>query len=137
MFVQAQDAVYPEVLRELKAGRKESHWIWFIFPQLAGLGHSQMAQRFGLLSLDEARAYLAHPILGARLKECTGIMLAQPGSDARAIMGTPDDLKFRSSMTLFDLAAPQEPIFRQALAKFFSGKADSLTIELLQPPGGG
>lgn len=130
-FVTAQDAVYEQVLRELAAGRKATHWMWFIFPQLAGLGKSSMAQKFAIDSLAEAREYLAHPVLGSRLKECTRLMLAAPHGDVRAILGYPDDLKFRSSMTLFAAAAPDDPLFDQALAKFFGGQRDVKTIELL------
>lgn len=130
-FVAAQDAVYDQVRRELSAGRKTSHWMWFIFPQLAGLGLSPMAQRFAIASLDETHSYLANPVLGPRLRECTQLMLAVPHADAHAILGSPDDLKFRSSMTLFALAAPQEPLFSEALARFFGGQQDPLTLELL------
>jgi uncharacterized protein (DUF1810 family) len=130
-FVRAQDAVYDDVLRELAAGRKETHWMWFVFPQLAGLGSSRMAQKFAIASLDEARRYLAHRVLGPRLAECTRLMLATPHNDVRAILGYPDDLKFRSSMTLFAATAPQEQVFREALAMFFGGEEDERTIELL------
>ena len=131
-FVVAQDAVYHQVCRELTAGRKESHWMWFIFPQLAGLGSSPMAQKFALGSLAEARDYLAHPVLGQRLRECTRLMLAAPHDDVSAILGYPDDLKFRSSMTLFAVAAPDELLFDQALQKFYGGQRDPLTIRLLE-----
>lgn len=131
-FAAAQDEVYDAVLRELAAGRKESHWIWFIFPQMAGLGFSAMSERFGLASLDEARSYLRHPVLGARLRECTRLLLAGTGRDIRAILGSPDDLKFRSSMTLFAQADPAEPLFQAALERFFGGEPDALTLELLK-----
>jgi uncharacterized protein (DUF1810 family) len=130
-FREAQDAVYEQVLQELTAGQKRSHWIWFIFPQLAGLGSSPMSQRFGLKSLSEARAYMAEPVLGARLRECTRLMLAVPGQDIHAVLDYPDDLKFRSSMTLFAEAAGGEPMFAEALQKFFDGNRDPLTMELL------
>jgi uncharacterized protein (DUF1810 family) len=130
-FVIAQDAVYDDVRRELAAGRKETHWIWFIFPQLAGLGLSSMSQKFGLSSKDDARAYLGHGVLGPRLRECTELMLKVPNCPIDRILGYPDDLKFRSSMTLFAVAAPEEPIFQAALEKFFGGKQDPLTIKLL------
>ncbi|MCR4296148.1 MAG: DUF1810 domain-containing protein [Elusimicrobia bacterium] len=130
-FAAAQDEVYADVLRELAAGRKESHWIWFIFPQLTGLGHSSMSERFGLASKAEARTYLEHPVLGARLRECTRLLLALPSRDLRAILGSPDDLKFRSSMTLFAEAAPEEPLFAAALEKYCEGERDPLTLELL------
>jgi uncharacterized protein (DUF1810 family) len=131
-FVAAQSAVYDQVLRELAAGKKETHWIWFIFPQIAGLGSSEMSQRFGIASLTEAQSYLRHDILGPRLRECTALMLASPHWDIRSILGDPDDLKFRSSMTLFAAAAPEESIFEAALEKFFGGKHDALTIKRLQ-----
>ena len=131
-FAAAQDPVYDAVLRELAAGRKESHWTWFIFPQMAGLGFSAMSERFGIASLDEARSYLKHPVLGARLRECVRLMLAQPSRDVRAILGSPDDLKFRSSMTLFAQADPAEPLFQAALERFFGGEPDALTLELLK-----
>jgi uncharacterized protein (DUF1810 family) len=131
-FVAAQDAVYDQVCRELAAGRKESHWMWFIFPQLAGLGASPMAQKFALRSLAEAQQYLDHPVLGPRLRECTRLMVAASHGDVSDILGYPDDVKFRSSMTLFAAAAPGEPLFDEALQKFFGGQRDPLTIELLR-----
>jgi uncharacterized protein (DUF1810 family) len=127
-FVAAQGAVYDQVLSELRAGRKRSHWMWFVFPQLAGLGHSAMAQRYAIGSLEEARAYLAHPLLGARLRECSRLVLDARGDDAHAIFGTPDDLKFHASMTLFDRVAPEETVFRECLQKYFGGSADALTL---------
>jgi len=129
-FVAAQDRVYYQVLRELAAGRKETHWIWFIFPQISGLGFSEMSQKFGIASKAEAQQYLADSILGLRLRECTELMLASPHRDIRAILGDPDDLKFRSSMTLFAAAAAQELIFKAALEKFFGGKPDPMTLRL-------
>jgi len=133
-FVQAQAPVYRQVLAELKAGRKRTHWMWFVFPQLAGLGHSAMAQRYAIASLQEARAYLAHPVLGARLRECSALVLAAPHSDAHAIFGSPDDLKLHSCMTLFQRATPDEPVFGQCLAKFFAGRSDDLTVARLESP---
>lgn len=130
-FVEAQEHVYPRALAELKAGRKQSHWMWFIFPQIAGLGHSAMAQRYAIRSLDEAKAYLAHPVLGPRLRECCDAVLAVEGKTAHAIFGSPDDLKFRSSLTLFDLASPND-IFHAALNQYFGGKADELTRQKLR-----
>lgn len=121
----------PSKLADFAAGRKESHWIWFIFPQLAGLGRSATSARFGLASLDEARSYLKHPALGPRLRECVRLMLALPSRDLRAILGSPDDLKFRSSMTLFAEAAPEEPLFADALDEFCAGERDALTMALL------
>lgn len=134
LFLDAQNQVYPQALGELRAGRKQTHWMWFIFPQVAGLGHSAMAQRFALPDLVAARAYLAHPVLGARLRECTeAVLLHAPGSAApRALdqlLGYPDNLKFHSSMTLFSRAAPQEPLFSRALALFFDGEPDAGTLE--------
>jgi uncharacterized protein (DUF1810 family) len=131
-FVAAQDAVYDQVLRELAVGRKQSHWIWFIFPQLAGLGSSSMSQKFGIASQAEARTYLEHKVLGPRLRECTRLMLSISNRDITQILGYPDDLKFRSCLTLFAIAAPEESLFEEALQKYFGGKRDPLTIELLQ-----
>ena len=131
-FVTAQEGVYPRALAELKAGRKQSHWMWFIFPQIAGLGHSAMAQMYGIESLDEAKAYLAHPILGPRLRECCEAVLAIESKSAHQIFGSPDDLKFRSSLTLFSQAAPDEPVFRPALDKYFDGNADALTLQKIR-----
>ena len=126
-----QDGVYEQVLRELTAGRKQTHWMWFIFPQLAGLGSSPMAQRFAIASLEEARDYFAHEVLGPRLRECTRLMLEHADRDIDTILGYPDDLKFRSSMTLFAAAAPNEPLFAEALQEFCGGDRDPLTLELL------
>ncbi len=131
-FVEAQASVYARVLAELKAGRKQSHWMWFIFPQIAGLGHSAMVQMFAIQDLVEAQAYLAHPVLGPRLRECTQAVLDIDGKTAHAIFGPPDDLKFRSSMTLFARAAPDEKLFHAALDKYFDGEADPLTLQKLQ-----
>ena len=131
-FVDAQAPVYATVVAELRAGRKASHWMWFVFPQLRGLGHSAMAQHYGLAGLDEARAYLAHPLLGARMRECTRLVLHGDSGDAHEIFGTPDDLKFRSSMTVFARAAAEEPLFAQALKRFFDGRADARTEALLE-----
>jgi uncharacterized protein (DUF1810 family) len=127
-FVQAQAPVYPQVVDELRAGRKRSHWMWFVFPQLAGLGHSAMAQRYAIASLEEARAYLAHPVLGARLRECSALVLAAPPRDIHRIFGSPDDLKFHSCMTLFQRAAPREAVFGECLARFFAGRPDASTL---------
>lgn len=130
-FVEAQHDTYDQAVRELADGRKTSHWMWFVFPQLRSLGHSAMATRFGIASLDEARAYLAHPLLGPRLEECTDLVLRIDGRSINVIFGSPDDMKFRSCMTLFDVAAPQSAIFAQALRKYFGGTADARTLELL------
>jgi len=131
-FVAAQEPVYGEVRRELARGRKRTHWIWYIFPQMAGLGSSPMSQKFGIGSKAEARAYLDHAVLGARLKECTQLVLAVPHGDIDMVMGYPDDLKFRSCMTLFEAVAPEEPIFKAALEKFFGGKRDEKTLRLIE-----
>jgi uncharacterized protein (DUF1810 family) len=129
-FVRAQDPVLAQVRRELAEGRKRSHWMWFVFPQLRGLGHSAMAQRYAIGSLAEARAYLAHPVLGPRLVECTALVNRVEGRSAHEIFGSPDDLKFRSCMTLFALAQPAAPVFREALEKYFGGAPDPRTREL-------
>jgi len=131
-FVEAQDLVYRSVISELRAGAKHSHWMWFVFPQVVGLGRSATAEMYAIGSLDEAKAYLAHPLLGGRLKECTQLMLDVEGKSARQILGNPDDLKFFSSMTLFSHAAPDEPLFRQALAKYFNRDEDRMTLERLR-----
>ncbi|HEY0519811.1 MAG TPA: DUF1810 domain-containing protein [Ilumatobacteraceae bacterium] len=131
-FVEAQARVYDEVLRELRAGRKRTHWMWFVFPQLRALGRSPTAQRFGIESLDEARAYLAHPLLGPRIRECARLVAAIEGSGIEEIMGRPDDLKLRSSMTLFARAAPDDDRdFTDVLSKFYRGEPDPATEELL------
>ena len=130
-FVDAQNPVYDRVRAELRNGRKQTHWMWFIFPQIAGLGHSAMAQRYAISSAAEARAYLDHPILGPRLRECTDLVTRIEGRTAREILGPPDDMKFRSCLTLFAHAAPAEPVFRDALEKYFEGKFDPLTVEKL------
>jgi uncharacterized protein (DUF1810 family) len=131
-FVEAQAAVYAQVHAELAAAQKRSHWMWFIFPQLRGLGRSAMAERYGIASRGEAVAYLDHPLLGARLRECTGLMLAAPaGASALAILGRPDDLKFQSSMTLFDAVAASPAPFAAALERFFGGRRDAATLRRL------
>lgn len=131
-FVEAQEPVYGQVCTELREGRKRSHWMWFIFPQLRGLGHSSTAQYFAIRSRAEAAAYLRHPVLGARLRECTTLVNAAEGLGVGEIFGFPDDLKFRSSMTLFAEVAPEEALFRQALEKHFGGEPDERTLELMQ-----
>jgi len=130
-FLDAQEGVYDTVLQELRAGRKSSHWIWFIFPQIAGLGHSAMAQQFAIGSLDEAKAYLQHPLLGPRLRACTQLVLDVNGRSAEEIFGYPDHLKFRSCMTLFLTAATDNTIFNDALLKYFDGKPDQSTLDIL------
>lgn len=129
-FVDAQAPVYQRVLSELRRGQKQSHWMWFIFPQLAGLGHSAMAQRFAIASRDEALAYLGHAVLGPRLRECTALVNAVDGRTIREIFGSPDDLKFCSSMTLF-AAVSSDPAFAAALRKFYGGTKDRNTLDLL------
>lgn len=130
-FVDAQDPIYEQVCAELRAGAKTSHWMWFVFPQLKSLGRSPTAERFGIESREEADAYLQHPILGARLKQCTALVLAVQGRSAHQIFHSPDDLKFRSSMTLFERVAPREPVFAQALTKYFAGQRDPRTLQSL------
>jgi uncharacterized protein (DUF1810 family) len=130
-FVRAQAPVIAQAGAELRGGRKHSHWMWFVFPQIAGLGHSEMACRYAISSRAEARAYLRHPVLGPRLRECTNWVLHVPGRSAREIFGTPDDLKFRSCLTLFAAVAPEEPLFRAALDAYFGGQPDPLTLDRL------
>lgn len=131
-FVLAQNAVYDTVLAELRAGRKRTHWMWFIFPQIKGLGHSAMAQEFAIATLAEAQAYLRHPILGARLRECSGLVAAANGLSAKEIFGYPDHMKFHSSMTLFAQAADDNQVFTDCLKKYFGGKDDVLTLAQLR-----
>jgi uncharacterized protein (DUF1810 family) len=133
-FVDAQSAVYDTVVAELRAGRKGTHWIWFIFPQLAGLGRSPTAARFAISSLDEARAYLAHEVLGPRLRECTRLVNAIHGRSVDDIFGWPDNLKVRSSMTLFAHATTDNEDFVALLDTFYSGEEDLATVDLLQQP---
>jgi uncharacterized protein (DUF1810 family) len=130
-FIQAQNSVYEEVLFELKNGTKVSHWMWFIFPQIKGLGRSPTSIKFAISSRDEAHAYLSHPVLGPRLKECTRLVLLTEGRSIAQIFGYPDDMKFRSSMTLFAQVSPDDDIFMQALQKYFQGKPDQLTLDRL------
>lgn len=131
-FVVAQDeGSYRAALAELRAGRKTSHWMWFIFPQVAGLGRSAAARHFAISSLDEAQAYLRHPVLGPRLRECVQLLAALDGKSADQILGSVDAMKLRSSLTLFMAAAPDEPLFRDVLAKYFGGAADQLTLDRL------
>jgi uncharacterized protein (DUF1810 family) len=128
-FIDAQDPVIEQVLDELRAGHKASHWMWFVFPQIQGLGSSSMAQRYALASREEARAYHRHPVLGARLQQCTRLVLQIEGRPIDEIFGYPDQLKFRSCMTLFAQAVPEEPIYRAALQKYFAGEPDALTLQ--------
>jgi uncharacterized protein (DUF1810 family) len=129
-FVEAQDGVYDDALAELTAGRKRTHWMWFVFPQIAGLGSSPTARFYAIASLDEAKAYLAHPVLGPRLRECAQALLAVQGRSAREILGYPDDLKLRSSMTLFARAADDPALFQAVLDRYYDGP-DPLTLKLL------
>ncbi|MGG5887870.1 DUF1810 domain-containing protein [Falsiroseomonas sp. HC035] len=130
-FVQAQNPVIAEVRRELRAGRKRSHWMWFVFPQLRALGHSATAQHYGIASLAEAEAYMAHPVLGPRLVGCAELVLAIEGRSATEIFGSPDDLKLRSSMTLFGAARPEAHAFAEVIGRYFDGTPDPRTMELL------
>jgi uncharacterized protein (DUF1810 family) len=130
-FVTAQQAVYESVLRELKAARKQSHWMWFIFPQLQGLGRSASSRYYGIADISEAEAYLAHPVLGSRLLQCTNTVLGLKDVSANAIFGYPDDLKFVSCMTLFAAVPGAPAVFQQALMKFNAGKPDKATQDIL------
>ena len=131
-FIEAQDQVYEIALEELRAGDKRSHWMWYIFPQIKGLGRSFMSQKFAIESLEEAKSYLAHTILGYRLVECTQIVLDLKSRTAEQIFSYPDDLKFRSCMTLFEQAADDQEVFRLALLKYFEGQPDAQTLEILR-----
>jgi uncharacterized protein (DUF1810 family) len=142
-FLEAQQRVYAQAHAELAAGRKHSHWMWFVFPQLAGLGSSTTARHYAITSLEEASAYLAHPVLGERLRECTRLVLKAEGSTIGQIFGYPDDLKFRSCMTLFarvtgdvrDDKRPENRLFAEALGRYFAGEPDPLTVRLLGSAG--
>ena len=130
-FVSAQDSIYAEVLSELRAGMKTSHWMWFIFPQIRGLGRSPVSVEYAISSREEAAAYLQHSVLGLRLKECTQLVLDVEGRSAEEIFGSPDDMKFRSSMTLFAQVSPDDDIFARALQQYFDGAPDWLTLDRL------
>ena len=130
-FVEAQNGVYEDALLELKAGRKRSHWMWFIFPQMAGLGRSAMGEKYAIRSADEAIAYLADPVLGSRLLRCVDVMLAIKDRSAHDILGSPDDLKFKSSLTLFAAVSDQGSLFHQAVDRYYDGEFDPKTIALL------
>ena len=134
-FLDAQAPAMPAVERELLAGRKTSHWMWFVFPQLAALGQSAMARFYGITGLEEARAFLAHPVLGPQLVRCVGLATAAPGQDSVAILGAEDALKFRSCVTLFGVADPAEPAFPAALDRFHAGVPDARTLALLGAAG--
>jgi len=131
-FVTAQEGVYPAALAELRRGRKEGHWMWFVFPQIAGLGRSPAAAHFAIRSAEEARAYLGHPLLGARLRECAGALLVHIGRSAEAIMGPVDALKLRSSMTLFEAVAEEPAPFAAVIDAFYDGSRDPLTPKLME-----
>jgi uncharacterized protein (DUF1810 family) len=133
-FVRAQEGTYDQALSELMIGRKRSHWIWWIFPQFDGLGFSPITKRFSIKSEDEARAYLAHPILGLRLIECAEAIVSVQGKSARDILGSPDDLKLKSCATLFAQVSPLGSVFEQILEKFYSGERDAATLRLLTRP---
>lgn len=130
-FIDAQEPVFERVRAELSNGRKVSHWMWFVFPQLCGLGSSAMAEAFGISSREEAEAYLNHPLLGPRLRECTRLVNLIEGRSIQQIFGYPDDLKFRSSVTLFGNATPDNQVFKDALQKYFAGEPDPRTLELM------
>jgi uncharacterized protein (DUF1810 family) len=130
-FLDAQEGVHDQALSELRAGRKQSHWMWFVFPQVAGLGRSSTAQHYAIGSLDKAQAYLEHPVLGTRLVECARAVLSHRERTAREILGSPDDLKLRSSVTLFDRVSGADPVFREVLDAFFDGEPDPRTLEIL------
>ena len=131
-FVDAQTSVFDHAFLELKNGRKRSHWMWFIFPQLEGLGHSDMARRYGISGIQEALAYAQHPELGPRLEQCSRALLQWPGRSATDILGSPDDLKLKSSMTLFAIAAPDSPVFQEVIDVFFAGQPDTATLSRLR-----
>lgn len=131
-FVLAQQRNYADELREMQNGKKESHWIWYVFPQIRGLGSSHMSQKYALSGLEEARAYLAHPVLEPQLLECCQAALEIPTNDPREVFGFPDDVKFCSCLTLFALAEPSRPIFEELLDKFYDGKKDPRTIRILE-----
>ncbi|GAB3330263.1 DUF1810 domain-containing protein [Larkinella ripae] len=134
-FLDAQQADYQQALAEIKKGRKQSHWMWYIFPQIAGLGFSETARFYAIRHLEEARAYLEHPVLGRRLVEISHALLEHDGKTARQILGSPDDLKLRSSMTLFGLLEKTDPVFQAVLDKYFDGLKDERTVELVQAGG--
>ena len=131
-FVEAQEGVYAQALAELKGGRKRSHWMWFVFPQFDGLGFSSTAKHYAIKSLDEARAYLAHPLLGPRLRECADALLKVEGRSAAEIMGSPDDLKLRSCATLFAEITPDDSPFARLLQKHYRNQPDLKTLQLLK-----
>ena len=131
-FLQAQKNIYPQVIQELRSGTKTGHWMWFIFPQFIGLGQTPLSRTYAIKTLDEARAYVQHSVLGQRLQECTELVIAVDGKSAHTIFDHPDDLKFRSSMTLFLRAAPEIDLFQRAINKYYDGEQDAQTLELLE-----
>ena len=135
-FIEAQEAIYPQVLSELEAGRKVSHWMWFIFPQIQGLGRSSTAQYYAIKDAEQAQAYLRHPVLGTRLKECAEILLRLKGKTAIDIFGDIDAVKLRSSMTLFSVVAGQDSVFARVLKKYFDAEPDALTLQILNKQQG-
>ncbi len=130
-FRSAQERIYQDALAELRAGRKRSHWMWFIFPQIDGLGMSETAKRYAICDIEEARRYLADPVLGVRLRECVRAALRHPNLSPGELFGSPDDMKFRSCLTLFEIADPQAPLFKEALSTFYSGVRDAKTLALV------
>ena len=130
-FLTAQEQDYAQALAEIRTGRKRSHWIWYIFPQLRGLGYSYNAEYYGIADAEEARQYLAHPVLGARLREITEALLELPESDSVRVMGRPDDLKLCSSMTLFEYVSVQDSVFGKVLDKYYGGRRDAATLRML------
>jgi len=130
-FVQAQNGVYDQALAEIRGGRKKTHWMWFVFPQLAGLGSSPMARKYAIQNLDEAREYLKHPLLGARLRECAEAVVSVSGKSAHEIFGSPDDLKLRSCATLFAQISPEDSLFHRIIRQYYSSEPDEETIRLL------
>ena len=133
-FLQAQQNIYPQVLKELQNGKKTSHWMWFIFPQIEGLGHSSTAKYYSIKSIIEAKEYVAHPVLGKRLLKCIDIILNINSKTADEIFGYPDNLKLRSSMTLFNFAAPEHKVFGDLLKKYFAGEEDQKTLGIIKNP---
>jgi len=130
-FLDAQESTYSDALAELKAGKKRTHWMWFVFPQVAGLGNSPMAIRYAINRREEAQDYLGHPLLGSRLRECASALLGVQGRTANEIMGFPDDLKLKSSMTLFAALSNADPVFRQVLERYYQGAQDEKTLQIL------
>jgi uncharacterized protein (DUF1810 family) len=131
-FIDAQNGIYERAINELGAGQKSSHWMWFIFPQVRGLGHTETSIFFAISSLQEAKAYLEHPVLGPRLRECCELLMQIDGRSISQIFGSPDDLKLRSSMTLFAQASEQNPLFKDVLQRYFDGRVDPRTLGLLR-----